>query len=649
MKMDQEVFEAFERYQKSSVGCRTEDLLDMGRIYENGCVLKEDCKAAFECYKHAAESEDPEALMELGLCYYYGSGTEMDKSKGFQLIVRSSEMGNMDATARLGTLYMTGDGVRQNTERGLELLTRAVDMGNVQAMEDLANIYYFGHGVEVDQEMAVSLLESAAKNGSVLATFLISSICASETDDADEMEARRQRIIECSDQGLDLATLSLIRVAHQNGDAEEARKRAAMLLDQTNEPTALYDAAMMCIDISGREGDTPTEIELFEKAAEKGKSEAYIQLGFLYDEPKNGQHDTTKAFECYSKAADMGNVTGIGLVGRAFEYGYGAPKDLYAAESWYGRGDAENHPTCQFRLAFLALKGVSERPDAHKAVGYLKKSFKNGFHESAFYLGKWYADIEEIRSPAESVYWFMQGCTKNEPKCMIEMAKHYESGTYVRESPEKALELYERLCDCGDKRDVGLANIGRFYENGIAVKKDVRKARKYYKEAAKDRNAFAMYRLYEMAKASGFRDEAVFWLISSAKKGSVSAMTDLAARYENGDGVPRSRLQAIEWYHRASEKGNRESGSNMAGLLMMEDFEEEPTDYQRQIYAAATNQRSSLMRLSEMCERGDGIRRNKKMAKRWYDLADLYGVAEVEEGMLPIEELRALLLGEAAE
>ena len=37
------------------------------------------------------------------------------------------------------------------------------------------------------------------------------------------------------------------------------------------------------------------------------------------------------------------------------------------------------------------------------------------------------------------------------------------------------------------------------------------------------------------------------------------------------------------------------------------------------------------------------------MAKRWYDLADLYGVAEVEEGMLPIEELRALLLGEAAE
>ena len=66
MKMDQEVFEAFERYQKSSVGCRTEDLLDMGRIYENGCVLKEDCKAAFECYKHAAESEDPEALMELG-------------------------------------------------------------------------------------------------------------------------------------------------------------------------------------------------------------------------------------------------------------------------------------------------------------------------------------------------------------------------------------------------------------------------------------------------------------------------------------------------------------------------------------------------------------------------------------------------------
>ncbi len=227
---------------------------------------------------------------------------------------------------------------------------------------------------------------------------------------------------------------------------------------------------------------------------------------------------------------------------------------------------------------------------------------------------------------SDSIYWHLQGCERGGPKCLIEMAKHYESGTFVKEDPAKALDLYRRLSECSEKKDVGFANIGRFYEEGIVVKKDIRSARRYYREAAKDRKSFDMYRLYELEKKAGHADEAMFWLMSSADRGSVPAMVELAARYENGEGVPRSRLQAIEWYHRASDKGHRDSKDNIAELLMMDDFEDEPSVYQTALRTAATRDREALIELGNLRASGNGVRQSTKMARRWFELASLYGI-----------------------
>jgi TPR repeat protein len=239
----------------------------------------------------------------------------------------------------------------------------------------------------------------------------------------------------------------------------------------------------------------------------------------------------------------------------------------------------------------------------------------------------------------------MQGCDKDDPGCMIEMAKHLESGTYVKEDPARAMGLYRKLSETDDAKAIGFANLGRFHEEGITVKRDIRKARMYYREAAKDRNAFAMYRLYELTKKSGTKDEMVFWLISAAEEGSVPAMVDLAARYENGDGVPRSRRQAIEWYHRASDKGNKDSRDNIAQLLLMEDFEDEPTMYEAAIEKAAVNDRETLMLLARFRFLGEGVRKSERIAKRWYELAALYGVFGAENGM----ELMSGIAGPAEE
>ena len=113
------------------------------------------------------------------------------------------------------------------------------------------------------------------------------------------------------------------------------------------------------------------------------------------------------------------------------------------------RGDAAG------RISFAGIK---------RAIHLLKKSFDNGYAESAYYLGKWYANISEIKSMTDSVYWFMQGCDKDDPGCMIEMAKHLESGTYVKEDPARAMGLYRKLSETDDAKAIGFANLGRFHE-----------------------------------------------------------------------------------------------------------------------------------------------------------------------------------------
>ncbi len=615
-----DIYESFERCHKSSSKGDVGALLDLGSMYMNGSVFKEDPNAAFECFSKAAETGDPEAEYELGICYYFGIGVEANRTKGYSLILDASEKGNHDAMGFLGYMYLRNDGETRNVEKGIELLTRSSEMGCISAMEDLAVEYQFGIHVKKDDDMFMALIRSGAAQGSPFSKYMLGS---EYMDSGDEKLRKKglEMIVSASDDGIVLATLEYMSFCEKTGKRFEATRRAKMVLRQTDDAPFLIRAAQAMIRIRGRKGYTDDAFELLEKAAKKDDPEAYYELGCLYLNSANSRYDSTKAFECFKKAADSGYVPAFKYVGTGYRLGRGVARDMSQAEAWYFRGDAENDGNCQLELAYMVAFGLVRRIDPKKAMDIAKKAFGNGIVAAAYTLGSWYETWEAVRSIPDSIYWYRKGAEAGEPRCIEELAKHYMSGTYVKENPGKAFELYTQLSRNKENGDIGHAELGRFYEEGIFVRKDVRKARMHYMEAIRNRNPLAAYRLHELAGRSGYSDEMIFWLMSSAAAGSVTAMMDLAARYENGDGVPRSYSQALEWYHRAADKGNEYAKENLSQMLLMDEFEEEPTPYFDIIYQAAVNGRADFMTLYRARLEGTmGVRKSKRQAMRWFSI-----------------------------
>ena len=631
---DSELIRQFDSCQKSSVKGDTEALLDLGRYYCLGTVI-DDPKAAFECFSKAAEAGNPEAVFELGMCYFLGIGTERDRAKGYNLILSSSENGNHDATSFLGSAYINGDGVKQNLEKGVELLTRASEMGNVFAMEELGFLYGTGKGVQQDEDMCEALIDSAISLDGTLAKFYRARHLLESEESTEEDKARgRELLISASDDEYPLATLYYMMLCSQQDDVDEMTERGRKILKQSDDGNCLLEAGQLMLLTMGTNGATEDVIRILEKAAESGANEAFMALGDIYADRNSEFFDRSRSFACYMKAAENGVVSAFFRVGRAFERGIGVPMDKYSAESWFARGVTEKDPDCQLSMAIFKAFGYTGPVNPKAALSLAKKAFGNGLDYAAYQLGSWYERWDEVKSFPDALYWYMEGAARNEPGCLNALANHYRSGTYVREDHGKAFELFRRLSECGEMSEVGFANMGESYEKGLGVKKDVRKARECYLEAVKRRNAFAMYRLHEMSANSGYADESLFWLMSSAKAGSAKAMAELAARYETGDGVQRSRMQAIKWYHEASDKGDKDAKENMAQLLLAEEFEEEPTNYQKAVSTAADGFVPAFNYLALVRIYGqDGMRRNLKQGKRWLEIGAYFGAPECKENI----------------
>lgn len=93
-----------------------------------------------------------------------------------------------------------------------------------------------------------------------------------------------------------------------------------------------------------------------------------------------------------------------------------------------------------------------------------------------------------------------------------------------------------------------LFNLGYYHETGMYVKKDVKKAREYYKRAADAGDKDARLRLGILDMTVGNTAGGIDVFKTEVDAGDVSAMFDLGVCYETGRGVEKDLDKAIELY-----------------------------------------------------------------------------------------------------
>ncbi len=79
-----------------------EGCFHLGRIYDNGIVVKKDYTKAIAFYKEAIKKDYPKAYASLGIMYSNGKGVKVDNKKALELFIQSCDKNSSFGCTNLG-------------------------------------------------------------------------------------------------------------------------------------------------------------------------------------------------------------------------------------------------------------------------------------------------------------------------------------------------------------------------------------------------------------------------------------------------------------------------------------------------------------------------------------------------------------------
>lgn len=138
---------------------------------------------------------------------------------------------------------------------------------------------------------------------------------------------------------------------------------------------------------------------------------------------------------------------------------------------------------------------------------------------------------------------------------LLEKGENYYLGRGVKKDTKKA---YKYFLDAAKYKDeYAETYLGLFYDKGIAVQKNYEIAYQWYYKAAIKGNAFAQYSLGILySEGNGVikdYNKAFIWFQKSAENDYVGAYYQLGRAYYNGLGVEKDEESAFKWHKKAAE------------------------------------------------------------------------------------------------
>lgn len=294
------------------------------------------------------------------------------------------------------------------------------------------------------------------------------------------------------------------------------------LAAEGGEPEAQFALANRLIQKFASKGgslsDAACAAQWYRKAATQGHAKAQYRLGLACDKGEGTKQDPTEAFSWYLQAADQGNAWAQFRVGLCFRSGQGVPQNRFAAEWW------------------LQKSGEQGLPDARAALSAVRSEIPAVLAEFP---------VQPVPKKAELVApifveYSPMDTDGGVPGPEIEL----ESGemspiaiTNGQKVPEKEVNNWRSKPQAKLKADADNGNataqyqLGKCYDNGEGVNRDV--------------------------------VQAVIWYRLAAEQGNAKAQANLGDCYEKGEGVAQDYSEAFKWFSLACANGNESAGKNL--------------------------------------------------------------------------------------
>jgi len=382
-------------------------------------------------------------------------------------------------------------------------------------------------------------------------------------------------------------------LAYPDAMTEPMRKAAIARLQNAAERGHVKAAVVLGDALLNGNGVDPDPSEArrwYQKAAEGGSTMALVRLGDFYTR-RSGTVDVSRSLEWYRKAADANISTAMIRLGRMFSEGQEVPHDYALAAAWFSRAAAAGSGPAMVELsalysraggaghfnlarevlekavragdtrAFIALaKLYLARGEQALAESALKKSAEGGDTEAALQLAelylsggadqigfarRWLASAEKAAAGNDELMVRVallqmrdsgmahQGAStlealarKNHTGAMTGLAQVLLDGTGVEPDPGRAEMLLRRAIQLGN--DGARFVLAKAYREGTGIEKNPARAVALYREIYND------------------------------DPGDTKVLLALGDAYVRGEGVPRDRTLATQFYALAAQNGDPE-------------------------------------------------------------------------------------------
>ena len=396
-----------------------------------------------------------------------------------------------------------------------------------------------------------------------------------------------------------------------------------------------------------REYNYPSAKENYEKGVENGSDLARLELGNLYENGMGVYPDLVKAISLYDEAMANGCLEAYCFEGNFYISGYlnyedGAEDAFRYLEKSTASNVKEVAGDSYIDLGYLYENGVfGVEKDTSKALECYEKAMKvNPFYEGAccYYIAELYlADGDFVNSEInykKSQDFYMKAADKENAYSMISAGNSFYYGFGVEKDYEKAMDYYRKAADLNIPE--AICDIGLLYEYGSgSVKQDYNKAYEWYKKAADMNYSEAMKRIGDMylygefgQKEDGTDDynAARTWYEKAIENGCLDAYVSLGVMYEYGYGADVDYYKACDLYKKSAEHGNSDAMWQLGDLyeqgFLPEDDDNTALGW---FYKAATYQNTDAMNSIGLIYEMQG---DYETAQKWFMAAAARNDAE---------------------
>ena len=218
-------------------------------------------------------------------------------------------------------------------------------------------------------------------------------------------------------------------------------------------------------------------------------------------------------------------------------------------------------------ISSLALRIEAEDTNLNIQVALV--AAEKGDAKAQFELARYY---EHERNDAQAVTYLRQSADQGYADAQILLGSFYGRGHGVPRNVATAVAWYRKAADQGNA--TAEYAMGNFYATGRGVTNDLTQAISWWQKAAAQNQADAeaalgeLYLLPTDQCGTNYLNYAAAgrWLRQAAAHGSVVAMNNLGAAYENGLGVKTDFKAAAVWYRAAAEQGEALAQANLGQL-----------------------------------------------------------------------------------